>query len=169
MSRSPLRSWHTSERASVKAGAFHQDLGTGGELDPVEEIEIVASVQGNAKALSMKTTEEEFLANCEGEEVEYFRRVFEFLKSQNAQVVMGQKGFSIWSKGKSRIRCYPTNVKKSIEILNKYMHQPTAAKVRELLGPVVCARIQDDKTYITFKPAELPLERFLELIALLTK
>ena len=38
MSRSPLRSWHTSERASVKAGAFHND-DFGGVVAFVSQVE----------------------------------------------------------------------------------------------------------------------------------
>lgn len=129
--------------------------------------EIRQLVHNNIKSLSSKTTEDDFLNQCNEEEKTYYKYLFKYMQDNAVVYRMGVKGFSIQNDSKASIlNCFPTSAKRNIEIMAKDMSEEKQIITLEFLqrnGKSIVTPM-DGKSRISFKTGQLEVPHLCDLI-----
>lgn len=147
------------------------DILSGDELQEFSKVRdaFKGIVTQNVNSLKTKAiTQQGFIEACNGDERPYFEQLVGFLEDEGLRFEMGTKGMSVRSgEGKPVLWAFPSDAKRSIELLRENLPEGTAPDVLAILIANGIGQDRLDKKRVGFKPAELPIDKLKKLLLLM--
>jgi hypothetical protein len=126
--------------------------------------EILSIINENIESIPFKkTTEEEFLGKCDDVERPYFEKIINHLTTQDISYNMGKTGMSILNENnKGVLHLFPTGTTRKNQIISKELTSDIISILKERL------KAYNIDTF-GFKPSQIPVDKLIEMIDIITE